>query len=142
MRIAEAPLRTSLNIQSKGRHLIIVTGGAGFIGSNIIKALNEAGEDRILVVDHLGQGEKWKNLLDLSFTDYEHKDDFLAMLERGLFDHGVSAVIHMGACSSTTEQDADYLMANNYELLTVTCEKIRRQYGHPFHLCFQRRYLR
>ncbi len=101
--------------QWKGRHLIIVTGGAGFIGSNIIKALNEAGEDRILVVDHLGQGEKWKNLLDLSFTDYEHKDDFLTMLDRGLFDHGINAIIHMGACSSTTEKDADYLMANNYE---------------------------
>jgi len=95
--------------------LIIVTGGAGFIGSNIVKALNDAGEDKILVVDHLGQGEKWKNLLDLSFVDYEHKDDFLIMLERGLFVHGISAVIHMGACSSTTEQNADYLIANNYQ---------------------------
>ncbi len=95
--------------------MIIVTGGAGFIGSNIVKGLNEAGEDRILVVDHLGQSEKWKNLLDLSFVDYEHKDDFLIMLERGLFDQGVDAVIHVGACSSTTEQNADYLMANNYQ---------------------------
>jgi ADP-L-glycero-D-manno-heptose 6-epimerase len=95
--------------------LIIVTGGAGFIGSNIVKALNDAGEDKILVVDHLGEGEKWKNLLELSFVDYEHKDDFLIMLERGLFDHGISAVIHMGACSSTTEQNADYLIANNYQ---------------------------
>jgi len=103
------------NIQQKGEPLIIVTGGAGFIGSNIVKALNEAGEDKILIVDHLGQGEKWKNLIELNFLDYEHKDDFLTMLERGLFDQGVRAVIHMGACSSTTEQDADYLMANNYE---------------------------
>jgi ADP-L-glycero-D-manno-heptose 6-epimerase len=95
--------------------LIIVTGGAGFIGSNIVKALNDAGEDKILVVDRLGQGEKWKNLLGLSFADYEHKDDFLIMLERGLFDYGISAVIHMGACSSTTEPNADYLMTNNYE---------------------------
>lgn len=95
--------------------MIIVTGGAGFIGSNIVKALNDAGEDKILVVDHLGEGEKWKNLLELSFVDYEHKDDFLIMLERGLFDHGISAVIHMGACSSTTEQNADYLISNNYQ---------------------------
>ena len=95
--------------------MIIVTGGAGFIGSNIVRALNEAGEDRILIVDHLGRSEKWRNLLNLSFADYERKDDFLSMLERGIFDHGIRAVIHMGACSSTTEQDADYLMANNYE---------------------------
>jgi len=77
------------NIQQKGEPLIIVTGGAGFIGSNIVKALNEAGEDKILIVDHLGQGEKWKNLIELNFLDYEHKDDFLTMVERGLFDQGV-----------------------------------------------------
>jgi ADP-L-glycero-D-manno-heptose 6-epimerase len=94
--------------------LIIVTGGAGFIGSNIVKALNEAGEDEILIVDRLGQAEKWKNLLELKFVDYEHKDDFIVKLERGMFDHGVWAVFHMGACSSTTEKDADYLMDNNY----------------------------
>ena len=92
-----------------------MTGGAGFIGSNIVAALNDRGEDEILVVDHLGTGDKWKNLADLKFFDYEHKDDFLVKLERGLFDRGVSAVFHIGACSSTTELDADYLMANNYE---------------------------
>jgi ADP-L-glycero-D-manno-heptose 6-epimerase len=94
--------------------LIIVTGGAGFIGSNVIKALNEAGEDDILVVDSLGTSDKWRNLSDLQFLDYEHKDDFLLKLEKGIFDHGVWAVFHMGACSSTTELDADYLMENNY----------------------------
>jgi ADP-L-glycero-D-manno-heptose 6-epimerase len=94
--------------------LIIVTGGAGFIGSNVVKALNEAGESRILIVDRLGKADKWKNLLDLNFLDYEHKDEFQAKLERGLFDSGIWAVIHMGACSSTTEKDADYLMDNNY----------------------------
>jgi len=94
--------------------LIIVTGGAGFIGSNIVKALNEAGEDEILIVDRLGKAEKWKNLLGLKFVDYEHKDDFIIKLERGMFDHGIWAVFHMGACSSTTEKDADYLMDNNY----------------------------
>jgi ADP-L-glycero-D-manno-heptose 6-epimerase len=94
--------------------LIIVTGGAGFIGSNIVKALNEAGEDNVLIVDRLGSGEKWQNLSDLKFLDYEHKDDFFAKLQRGFFDSGVRAVFHMGACSSTTEKDADYLMSNNY----------------------------
>ncbi len=95
--------------------MIIVTGGAGFIGSNIVKALNNAGEHNILIVDRLGKADKWKNLLDLDFLDYEHKDDFLEKLERGVFDHGVWAVFHMGACSSTTEKDADYLMKNNYD---------------------------
>jgi len=95
--------------------VIIVTGGAGFIGSNIVKALNEAGEDKILIVDRLGTAEKWKNLLDLDFLDYEHKDHFMQKLEKGIFDHGVWAIFHMGACSSTTEKDADYLMENNFE---------------------------
>ncbi len=94
--------------------MIIVTGGAGFIGSNIVKGLNDSGETDILIVDRLGNADKWKNLSDLRFADYEHKDDFMNGLERGLFDHGVTAVLHMGACSSTTERDADYLMANNF----------------------------
>ncbi len=94
--------------------MIIVTGGAGFIGSNIVRALNDDGEDRILIVDRLGKADKWKNLLDLRFLDYEHKDDFMEKLERGVFNSGVRAVFHLGACSSTTERDADYLAANNY----------------------------
>lgn len=95
--------------------MIVVTGGAGFIGSNLIKALNEAGEDKILIVDRLGTSDKWKNLVDLDFVDYEHKDDFLQKVERGVFDHGIWAVFHLGACSSTTEKDADYLMENNFD---------------------------
>jgi ADP-L-glycero-D-manno-heptose 6-epimerase len=94
--------------------VIIVTGGAGFIGSNIVKGLNEAGEEQILIVDRLGRTDKWQNLRDLRFLDYEHKDSFIEKLEHGMFDRGVRAVIHMGACSSTTERDADYLMDNNY----------------------------
>jgi len=94
--------------------LVIVTGGAGFIGSNIVRALNDAGEDKVLIVDRLGKADKWKNLRDLSFLDYEHKDDFLVKLDHGLFDQGVWAVLHLGACSSTTETDADYLMSNNF----------------------------
>ncbi|MBD3397528.1 ADP-glyceromanno-heptose 6-epimerase, partial [Candidatus Micrarchaeota archaeon] len=94
--------------------MIIVTGGAGFIGANIVKALNEMGEENILIVDHLGQTEKWKNLVDLNYTDFEDKGRFLEKVEQGVFDHGVWAVFHMGACSSTTEMDADYLMSNNF----------------------------
>lgn len=94
--------------------MIIVTGGAGFIGSNIVRALNDAGEDRIVIADRLGTGDKWKNLANLRFLDFEHKDEFLTKVERGLFDADTWAVFHMGACSSTTERDADYLMANNY----------------------------
>jgi ADP-L-glycero-D-manno-heptose 6-epimerase len=94
--------------------MIIVTGGAGFIGSNIVKALNEAGEENILIVDHLGSSEKWKNLVDLNYTDFEQKDRFMEKVEKGIFDHGIWAVFHMGACSSTTELDADYLMSNNF----------------------------
>jgi ADP-L-glycero-D-manno-heptose 6-epimerase len=95
--------------------LIIVTGGAGFIGSNIVKELNGQGEDKILIVDRLGQTEKWRNLLGLKFLDYEHKDDFISKVESGLFDRGVRAVFHMGACSTTTEKDADYLARNNHD---------------------------
>ena len=105
--------------------MIIVTGGAGFIGSNIVSALNEAGEDDILIVDRLGTGNKWRNLRNLRFLDYEHKDDFIEKTERGLFDHGVWALFHMGACSSTTEQDADYLTANNY----VYSRRLARRFG-------------
>jgi len=95
--------------------VIIVTGGAGFIGSNIVRALNEAGEDKIIIVDRLGKADKWNNLADVHFLDYEHKDKFLTKLDQGIFDHGIWAVFHMGACSSTTEKDGDYLMENNYE---------------------------
>jgi len=112
--------------------VIIVTGGAGFIGSNLIRALNDAGEDRILVVDRLGQSDKWKNLLGLSFRDYEHKDHFLQKLEQGIFDHGVWAVFHFGACSSTTEKDADYLMDNNFRFSTRLAMRFAARKGVRF----------
>ena len=91
--------------------MIIVTGGAGFIGSNIVAKLNEKGINDIIIVDNLGTSEKWQNLRGKHFSDFIHKTIFLDKIEN--LD-GVEAIIHMGACSSTTEKDADYLMENNY----------------------------
>jgi len=99
----------------------IVTGGAGFIGSNIVAALNERGEDNILVVDDLGADDKWRNLLGLEYADYQHKDEFRASIQ---YDRlaAVDAVFHMGACSTTTETNADYLVDNNYRYTRDLCE--------------------
>lgn len=93
--------------------MIIVTGGAGFIGSAFVWKLNNEGIDDILVVDELGTSDKWKNLAGRKFADYVHKDEFLENLNDSRY-YNAEAVIHMGACSSTTETDADYLMRNNY----------------------------
>lgn len=93
---------------------VIVTGGAGFIGSALIWKLNREGIDDILVVDSLGTGEKWRNLSRLRFTDYVHKSPFLQQITTDTLLFAPDAIVHMGACSSTTEQNVDYLMANNY----------------------------
>jgi ADP-L-glycero-D-manno-heptose 6-epimerase len=95
--------------------MYIVTGGAGFIGSAIIAGLNNRGIDDILVVDELGCEQKWENLRNLSFADYVEKGDFLDMVLEGKIAPPIKAVFHMGACSSTTETDASYLIKNNYE---------------------------
>ena len=92
--------------------MIVVTGGAGFIGSNIVKGLNDAGEEDILVVDNLSNAEKHLNLNSLSIADYLDKDYYLNSLNKF---QNVSAIFHQGACSSTTEQDGKYMMSNNYE---------------------------
>lgn len=93
---------------------IVVTGGAGFIGSCILRALNDAGTEDIIVVDHIGDTEKWINIRNKRYREYVHKDQFRERLERGEYE-GITAVIHMGACSSTTERDFDYLWSNNVE---------------------------
>ncbi len=94
--------------------MIIVTGGAGFIGSAIIAGLNERGVDDILIVDALGVDEKWKNLRNLRYVDYVEADDFFEMLAAGEVNWSIEAIIHMGACSDTTETDATFLVNNNY----------------------------
>jgi len=93
--------------------MIVVTGGAGFIGSSIIWRLNVLGQQDIIIVDALGTDEKWKNLVGLNFLDFIHKDDFLSYLDSSKVR--IEAIIHMGANSSTTEKDADSLLRNNFE---------------------------
>jgi ADP-L-glycero-D-manno-heptose 6-epimerase len=95
---------------------VVVTGGAGFIGSAIIWALNQRGIDDILVVDRLDTSEKWKNLVPLRYRDYLDADEFeRRALQRSASLANVSTIFHLGACSSTTETDAAFLMRNNYE---------------------------
>ncbi len=94
--------------------MIIVTGGAGFIGSAFVWRLNREGIRDIIIVDQLGTDDKWKNLVGLTFTDYIHKNEFIEMVIADEVPFEVSSVVHMGACSSTTERDADYLWENNY----------------------------
>lgn len=93
--------------------MIVVTGGAGFIGSAVVWKLNKLGYDKIIVVDRLGKEEKWKNLVGLKFEDFIHKDDFMALVLQRNVRFKISDIIHMGACSATTEKDADFLMDNN-----------------------------
>jgi len=93
--------------------MIILTGGAGFIGSCMLWQLNAIGQTDVLVVDSLGSGSKWKNLVGKTYIDIVSKEDFRELMAIGGLED-VEAVIHMGACSSTTETNADYLYDNNY----------------------------
>jgi ADP-L-glycero-D-manno-heptose 6-epimerase len=95
--------------------MIIVTGGAGFIGSVLIAELNKRKINDILVVDQLGCDHRWKNLRALSFSDYIDKDDFLEIISNNNLGGKVKAVFHLGACSDTTEKNASYLMNNNFQ---------------------------
>ena len=92
----------------------IVTGAAGFIGANLVKALNERGITRIIAVDNLTKADKFKNLVDCEIADYLDKGEFLERLLCGHFDGDVEAIFHEGACSDTMETDGRYMMENNY----------------------------
>ena len=100
---------------------IVVTGAAGFIGSNLVKGLNARGIDNIIAVDDLTQGDKFRNLADLKIANYLDVTEFYDRFAEGAFGH-VAAVFHEGACSDTMEQDGKYMMANNY---TLSCELFR-----------------
>ncbi len=96
--------------------MYIVTGAAGFIGSCIVKKLNDEGIENILVVDRLESDQKWLNLRGVKFQEYIHADEFIQPdILNSVFDEGVTQIYHMGACSSTTETDVDYFMKNNVE---------------------------
>jgi len=101
---------------------IVVTGAAGFIGSNLVRALNARGHDDILAVDNLGSGDKFRNLVDCEIADYLDKDEFIARLGVGDFDDDIEAVLHQGACSDTLETDARYMLRNNYRYSVTLLE--------------------
>ncbi len=115
--------------------MYIVTGGAGLIGSAMVWGLNQRGIRDILVVDHLGTSEKWKNLASLQYADYMEKDEFENRLVMGDFDTvPIEGIFHLGACSATTERDASYLAVNNFGytkmLAEFACERnIRMMYA-------------
>ena len=95
--------------------MIVVTGGAGFIGSNLVKGLNDKGENDVIVVDDLSDGKKFTNLVDCSVRDYFDKDEFRSLIKRGeLGKKGISHIFHQGACSTTTEWDGRFMLENNY----------------------------
>ncbi len=95
--------------------MIVVTGGAGFIGSNIVRGLNLRGYTDILVVDDLTEGDKFLNLVDAKIADYLHKDDFRQRIAKGQIQN-IEAIFHQGACSDTTERNGHYMLDNNYRV--------------------------
>ena len=101
--------------------MYIVTGGAGFIGSVVVRHMNDMGIDDIVVVDNLASTEKWRNLVKCRYVDYMHRDQFRELLLRGALPFSLDAVVHLGACSATTERDADFLMDNNFHYTRDLC---------------------
>ena len=93
---------------------VVVTGAAGFIGSNLVGALNARGETRILAVDDLERGDKFKNLAGCEVAEYLDKNEFRTRLQEGDFAGSIDAIFHQGACSDTMETDGRFMMENNY----------------------------
>ena len=93
---------------------IVVTGAAGFVGANLVKALNGRGVDHIIAVDNLARAEKFPNLVDCEIADYFDKNEFLSSLQRGAWVGRIDAILHQGACSDTMETDGRYMMENNF----------------------------
>ena len=100
---------------------VVVTGAAGFIGRNMVAELNARGVDDLLLVDSLGSDEKWRNLVGLRYDDILDAQQFLARVEADALP-GIDAIIHLGACSATTERDAGFLLRNNYQYTQTLCE--------------------
>ena len=100
---------------------VVVTGAAGFIGRNMVAELNARGVDDLLLVDSLGSDEKWRNLVGLRYDDILDAQQFLARVEADALP-GIDAIIHLGACSATTERDAGFLLRNNYQYTRTLCE--------------------
>jgi ADP-L-glycero-D-manno-heptose 6-epimerase len=108
--------------------MYIVTGGAGFIGSNLVRMLIKSTKEDVLVVDNLSDGKKFLNISDLTIADYMDQDEFLSLIKNNdSFFSNVKCVFHQGACSDTTEWDGQYMMKNNYTfskiLLNACLEK-------------------
>ena len=93
---------------------IVVTGAAGFVGANLVKALNARGKTNIIAVDNLNRADKFKNLVDCQIADYFDKEEFIHLIGEHRFSGDVSAIFHQGACSDTMETDGRYMMQNNY----------------------------
>ena len=101
--------------------MFVITGGAGFLGSALLWQLNCMNIEDVVIVDNLARSEKWRNLVKRRYVDYMHRDRFYELVQRDALPWKVSGVVHLGACSSTTEKDADFLMENNFHYSRDLC---------------------